>query len=210
MIGLPQFLQPRPRARIFFLVALCVFGLAVAPALRAQDLTVDLDPAATKINFMLSATLHNVHGTFKLKRGRIHFDPSTGNMGGAIVVDATSGDTDNKSRDSKMHGEVLESKKFPEIVFTPKSVKGPLVQMLNRQKPAQFEVSGSFRLHGQDHDATIAMYVQPGGAGEFDISAQFPVPYAAWGLKNPSTLVLHVGDTVNLDVRATGKMVVSP
>lgn len=190
------------------LEVLCL--VVFSPGLRAQDLAIDLDPAATQISFTLSATMHTVHGTFKLKSGRIHFDPSTGNMGGAIVVDATSGDTDNKSRDAKMHHDVLESGQFSEIVFTPKSVKGPLAQMLNQQKPAQFDVAGSFRLHGQDHDATLTMYVQPGAAGKMDISTQFPVPYAAWGLKNPSTFVLHVGDTVNLDVHATGKIIVSP
>ena len=207
MRALRQFLRKRHNASAF----LCALSAVLfAPALHAQDLAIDLDPAATKIDFTLSATMHKVHGTFKLKSGRVQFDPATGHMGGAIVVDATSADTDNKSRDVKMHGDVLESNKFPEIVFRPKFVKGPLVQMLNHQKAAQFEVSGTFRLHGQDHDSTITMYVQPGAAGKFDISTQFPVPYQAWGLKNPSTFVLHVGDAVNLDVHATGRIVVSP
>jgi polyisoprenoid-binding protein YceI len=184
--------------------------LALAPAVRAQALTIDLDPAATSINFTLPATMHDVHGTFKLKSGRIQFDPATGNLSGDVVVDAASGNTQNKSRDAKMHKEVLESEQFPEIVFAAKSAKGPLIRLLNQQKPGQFEVSGSFRLRGQDHDATLTMYVQPGAAGKMDISTQFPVPYTAWGLKNPSTFVLHVGDTVNLEVHASGKIVVSP
>jgi polyisoprenoid-binding protein YceI len=207
MIQHKRFLRLRDAA-IFFLGVLC--AVVLSPTLRAQDLTIDLDPAATQIGFTLSATMHTVHGAFKLKSGRIHFDPSTGGMGGAIVVDATSGDTENKSRDAKMHHDVLASQQFPEIVFTPKSAKGPLAQMLNQQKPAQFEVSGTFRLRGQDHDATLTMYVQPGSAGKMNISTQFPVPYAAWGLKNPSTLVLHVGDTVNLDVHTTGQIVGLP
>ena len=161
MRALRQFLRKRHNASAF----LCALSAVLfAPALHAQDLAIDLDPAATKIDFTLSATMHTVHGTFKLKSGRVQFDPATGHMGGAIVVDATSADTDNKSRDVKMHGDVLESNKFPEIVFTPKFVKGPLVQMLNHQKAAQFEVSGTFRLRGQDHDSTITMYVQPGAA----------------------------------------------
>jgi polyisoprenoid-binding protein YceI len=200
-----------PRLRDAAVVSLgLLWAVVFSPTLRAQDLTIDFDPAVTTISFTLSATMHTVHGTFKLKSGRIRFDPSTGNMGGVIVVDATSADTENKSRDAKMHKDVLESQQFPEIVFTPKSVKGPLAQMLNQQKPAQFEVSGSFRLHGQDHDATLTMYAQPANAGKMDISTQFPVPYAAWGLKNPSTFVLHVGDTVNLDVHTTARIVVSP
>ena len=198
----------RPNAFLIFLALLC--ASAFAPRLGAQDLSIDLDPSVTRIDFTLAATLHTVHGTFKLKSGHIRFDPSTGKMSGAIVVDATSADTGNSSRDAKMHGEILESKQFPEIVFTPGLVKGPLIQMLNQQKPTQVEVSGVFRLHGQDHNATLQLSVEPGPAGRMDISGEFPVPYVNWGLKNPSTLVLHVGDTVDLDIHARGKIVVSP
>jgi len=200
---------PRPLRSLPLLIAvLC--SLAFVPALGAQDLTIDLDPAATKIDFTLSATMHTVHGTFKLKSGRIHFDPSTGKMSGTIVVDATSAETGNSSRDAKMHDDILESKQFPEIAFSPNQAKGPLVQMLNQQKAAQVEVSGVFRLHGQDHDATLTMSVTPGAAGRMDISVQFPVPYVKWGLKNPSTLVLRVGDTVDMEVQTRGKIVMSP
>jgi len=203
-----HFLLEFPRNIAWFLAVVCF--LAIPSAVVAQNLTIDLDPAATKINFTLSATMHTVHGTFRLKGGEIRFDPGTGQMSGSIVVDATSGDTDNKSRDAKMHSDVLESGQFPEIVFTPKTVKGPVVQMLNQQKAAQLEIDGFFSLHGQDHAAAIPISVQPGPAGRMDIDAQFPVPYQAWGLKNPSTFVLKVGDTVNLDVHTTGRIVMSP
>jgi polyisoprenoid-binding protein YceI len=207
MVGFAQFSR---RLNGFVLGAAVLCTLAFAPALAAQDLTLDLDPAVTKIDFTLSATMHAVHGTFKLKSGRIRFDPSTGKMSGTIIVDATSGETGNTSRDEKMNEEILESKQFPEIVFTPNQAKGPLIQMLNQQKAAQVEVSGVFRLLGQDHDATLTMSVAPGAAGRMDIAAKFPVPYQKWGLKNPSTVVLRVGDTVDVDVQARGKIVVSP
>jgi polyisoprenoid-binding protein YceI len=184
--------------------------IAFASAVEAQDLAVDLDPAATTVEFTLPATMHAVHGAFKVKSGHIRFDPSTGKMSGAIVVDATSAETGNSARDEKMHGEILESKQFPEIVFTPDLAKGPLVQILNQQKPMPVEVSGVFRLHGQDHNATLSMLVEHGNGGVINISTQFPVPYVEWGLKNPSTFVLHVGDTVDVDVHARGRIVVTP
>jgi polyisoprenoid-binding protein YceI len=207
MVGFPQFSR-RPNPWLCLLAVLCT--LVLAPALSAQDLTIDLDPAITKIDFTLSATMHAVHGSFKLKSGRIRFDPSTGKMSGMIVVDATTAETGNSVRDAKMQGEILESKQFPEIVFTPNQANGPLIQMLNQQKAAQVEVSGVFRLHGQDHDAILAISVAPGASGRMDISTKFPVPYVKWGLKNPSTLVLRVGDTVDLEVQTRGKIVVSP
>jgi len=183
---------------------LCI--AAFGPVLCAQTIAVDLDPAATKIEFTLPATMHTVHGTMKLKTGRIQLNPSTGQASGAIVVDATSANTQNDSRDKKMHGEILESAKFSEIVFTPNSVKGPLTEIFSQHHAAQVQVSGVFHMHGQDHDATLNISVQPSAAGRVDASTSFPVPYVNWGLKNPSTFILHVGDTVNVEVDATGKI----
>jgi polyisoprenoid-binding protein YceI len=196
------------RRALVAVVFACVCGFA--PAIQAQQIAVDLDPNGSTVNFTLGATMHTVHGTFKLKNGHIVIDPATGKASGSIVVDATSAQTENSSRDAKMHGEILESKKFPEIVFTPATVKGPLADMLNRQKPAQFEVAGFFSLHGQNHDATLNIAVQPGAAGRVDTTSEFPVPFVSWGLKNPSTFMLHVADTVNVDVHAAGRISAAP
>ena len=107
----------------FFIIA----ALLSEPSLRAQEITAAIDPAQTQIEFTLSAVLHTVHGTFKLKEGVIRFDPASGKAGGAIVVDATSGDTGNKDRDkarNRWHQEVLESKKFPRsILLRPAELK---------------------------------------------------------------------------------------
>ena len=192
------------------LLAIAFSFLAFAPALRAQEITVDLDPAATIVDFTLAATMHTVHGTFKLKTGQIRINASTGKASGAIVLDATSAGTDNSSRDKKMHGEILESAKFPEITFTPSSVKGNLTALASPQRAAQFDVSGAFRLHGQDHDATLTISVQPGPAGHIDATAQFSVPYIQWGLKSPNTFLLHVADSVDVSVHASGRISSSP
>ena len=185
---------------ILFLAAACVFALA--PSLRAQETVVNLDPAATKIDFTLGATMHTVHGTFKLKSGEIRFDPVTGKTSGAVIVDATSGNTGNSDRDKKMHAEVLESARFPEITFTPSHVKGSIAP----QGTSQLEVAGVVRLHGQDHDVTLAISVELAANGQLRASTTLAVPYIKWGLKNPSNFFLHVSDTVNLDVHATGQI----
>jgi polyisoprenoid-binding protein YceI len=186
------------------IAALAVLLSLFAPAIYATETIVDLDPAATKVNFTLDATLHTVHGTFRLKSGKITFDPSTGKVTGAIIIDATSGDTDNSSRDKKMHAEILESAKFPEIIFIPSTMKGSVAP----QAASQVEVSGTIRFHGADHPMTLTISVQPGAGGHIDASTKFQVPYVQWGLKNPSTFVLHVGDTVNVEVQAAGRIAI--
>lgn len=188
------------RAAGFLVIAFCIF--AAARCLPAQESVVTLDPAATKVEFTLGATLHTVHGTFKLKSGQIRFDPSTGKASGSIVVDATSANTDNSGRDSKMHKEILESAKFPDIVFTPNQVKGSIAPT----GTSQVEVSGTMRLHGADHDMTLSMSVEPEAEGQLKAETNFPVPYVKWGLKNPSNFFLRVSDTVNVEVHAAGRI----
>ncbi len=188
------------RCAVLVAVAVCF-----SAALHAQETTITLNPASTQINFTLAATLHTVHGIFKLKSGEIHWDSATGRASGAVVIDATSGDTDNASRDKNMHTEVLESTKFPEITFTPAQIKGTLP----KAGTAQIDVSGKIRLHGQDHDTTLTFTVQPGTDGSLQASTQLAVPYVEWGLKNPSTFLLHVGDTVDVDIHATARIAAS-
>lgn len=177
-----------------------------APALRAQDFDITLDPATTQINFTLAATMHTVHGTFKLKSGRIHWDPATGHAGGAIVIDAASATTDNDSRDRNMHAQVLESAKFAEIVFTPELVKGAV----SPTAKSQVAVWGIIHLHDEDHEVTLPFSVEPAAGGGFQASTQFDVPYVKWGLKNPSAFLLHVGDTVNLEIHTSIRLAPAP
>jgi len=183
------FRKPRAAAALAAILLFSVHSLA-------QETVVTLDAAQTRIEYTLGATAHTVHGTFRLKSGVVHFDPATGKASGAIVVDATSGNSGTDGRDSKMHREILESQKYPEVVFTPAQVKGTL----NAQGPSQLEVAGTFRLHGQDHELTLPILVQFAGS-EATASTHFAIPYQKWGLKNPSTFILRVKDTVEIEVR---------
>jgi polyisoprenoid-binding protein YceI len=185
------------RAAFLFALA-CYFALACAPAICAQAYVVNLDPAQTKVAFTLDTTLHTVHGTFQLKSGQIHFDTASGKASGTIVVDARSADSDNKSRDKKMHQEILESPKYAEIVFTPAQVRGSF----DPQKASQVDVSGVMRIHGQDHEMTMTLAVQPGTGSQLHCDTHFTIPYVKWGMKDASTFLLHANDTVELEILA--------
>jgi len=173
-----------------------------APALRAQETVVNLDPARTKVEFTLGATAHNVHGEFKLRSGQIRFDKTTGKASGSMVVDATTGDSGSNGRDKKMHREVLESEKYHEIVFAPEQVQGSI----SPQRPSQVQVSGTLRLHGQDHPMTLTFSVQSDSGNQLQASTRFEVPYVKWGLRNPSNFFLHVNDSVDIDIHAVGEL----
>src|SRR5579884_560627 len=122
-----------------------------AHLLAAQDTVVQFDPAQTTIEFTLADVLHTVHGTFKLKKGELRFDPATGDASGALIIDASSGDSGSGARDSRMKKNILEAQKYPDISFTPKHIKGRVAS----QGDSQVEVEGVFNLHGADHPLTL-------------------------------------------------------
>jgi len=199
MTSLPLLSRLRAAALLLALAALIAAVTLTAPA--AAQALLELDPGQTQVEFTLPATLHTVHGTFKLKRGTVRFDPATGAAAGEIVVDALSGATGNASRDRRMHRDILESVAHPEIVFTPTSVTGQVAP----EGESHVEVQGTLMLHGAPHSVTLATAVQLTG-GRLTAAAEFPVPYVKWGLKNPSTFLLRVSDTITVAVHAAGRL----
>jgi polyisoprenoid-binding protein YceI len=183
-----------------WLLLISVFALG-AETLLAQEMTVELDPARTRIEFTVTATAHTVHGTFALKNGTIHFNSSTGPASGLVIIDATSGDSGNKGRDHKMHQEVLESQRYPEITFTPTRMSGRVAP----RGTSSVQVDGIFKLHGADHPITLTLPVQAQGKN-LSVRTHIVIPYVAWGLKNPSTFILHVGENVDIDINAVGRL----
>ena len=201
----PGFFRPNNIRRALPIVAIAI-ALFFAPRLFAQESVFTLDPSKSTIEFTLGASLHTVHGTFKLKRGEIHFDPAKGTATGAIVVDSLSGESGNEGRDKKMQQEILESPRFSEIVFIPSRIQGTIAP----QGTSQVTVSGVMKLHGQDHDMALTFAVQPGTPGQAQATSKFSVPYVKWGLKNPSTFLLRVTDSVDIDVHASGQLTFAP
>ncbi len=177
-----------------YLAALVLF-LLLHHGSVAQQIRVSLEPAQTRIEWTLGATMHTVHGTFKLKYGSLTFDPKSGGAAGEIVVDATSGESGNHDRDTDMHNKVLESKRYPEITFLPRHVIGSLAE----QGKSSIQVQGVLRIHGGDHDVTLSLPVEKIGS-EIKASSRLTVPYQTWGMKDPSKMFLHVDSKVEVSI----------
>jgi polyisoprenoid-binding protein YceI len=166
---------------------------------NGREVAFQLDPERSNVSFTLGDVLHMVHGTFHLKQGSMRLDPASGKLAGEIVVDARSGNSGSGMRDRKMDKEVLESDRYPEIAFRPDRVDGNIL-LPGR---ASVRVHGIFTIHGADHELTVPAEVET-FSDHWTATLHFAVPYAKWGMKNPSTLFLRVSESVNIDLSAAG------
>jgi polyisoprenoid-binding protein YceI len=192
------------RLLVFLLTCVCCRSIATEnPTFSAGLVEIEFNPAKCTVQFALGALLHTVHGTFKVKDATVRFDPASGRASGQIAVDVRSGETGESARDRQMHGDVLESNRFPDAAFSLDRVKGRLAP----SGDSQVEVHGSLRIHGGKHEMTIPVRVNV----QNDLvtaTAKFAVPYVAWGMKDPSNLVLRVDKTVDVEVALTGTVAV--
>jgi polyisoprenoid-binding protein YceI len=172
-----------------------------AAAAGERDTVLQLDPSVTTVAFTLGDVFHTVRGTFKLKHGEIRFDPATGAAAGEIVVDAASGESGSGARDRKMHRSVLESGRYPEIVFTADRVDGKVAPA----GTSEVRVHGIFTIHGAAHETVVPVKVRT-APDQVAASARFDVPYVAWGMKNPSTLFLRVSDKVAIEITTLARV----
>jgi len=177
-------------ARMALRGCMCAAALAF-PLLRGDEMPLRLDPSATKVEFSLSATLHTVHGEFRLKEGTLRFDPSTGRIAGLVTVDARSGQTGNATRD----------RRYPEIAFRPDRVEGAI----SPGAVAQVKLHGVVAIHGGEHEVTAPAEVRAEPGGGYDVTLHLDVPYVKWGLKNPSTFVLRVAETVQISIHTVAR-----
>jgi polyisoprenoid-binding protein YceI len=180
----------------------CAAMLATAFPIHAEDTVLQIDPSQTKVEFTLADVLHTVHGSFLLKRGTMRFDATTGKASGELVVDATSGASGSGARDRSMHKNVLESARYPEIIFRPDRVEGKMTL----QGTSHVGLHGMFSIHGAEHEITLPAVVE-NDDGQYTAAIAFAVPYVQWGMKSPSTLFLRVSDNVEISIHTVARVV---
>ena len=176
-------------------------ALAIAPPALASPRTLRLDPAATRVEFVLPATGHSVEGVLALESGVVSFDGDTGAASGAITVDLRQAVTGNDRRDRTMHDEVLETGRWPVATFRPSRLVGSLPP----QGTSTISLEGVLSVHGGDHPMTLPATVTTAG-DRLTADVQFPVPFVDWGMEDPSFFFLRVAPTVYVRVHAKGSL----
>jgi len=170
-------------------------------ASRSETLVFTLDPSATHISLGFGATLHSVDGSLGVQAGEVTFDVETGAASGRIVLDATSAETGNERRDRKMHEIVLESVRFPEMVFTVDHVGGAIV----REGVSDLQLRGVLDMHGVELPFELLASATVEG-GRVTAIGRVEVRYLEWGIKDPSVFLLRVQKRVHVTVEAVGTL----
>ena len=187
----------KTRANAFILA----FSLSFAPLALAQHRTFTVNADSSQVAFTLAGTGHHVQGGFHVQSGSIDFDVKAQTISGSVVVAAGSGNSGDKGRDKKMNSDVLESDKFAEVSFVPKSYQGTLAN----SGDSSVQVSGTFTLHGSAHDIAVPMQLHFDG-NSLTAKGHFTVPYVQWGLKDPSVFILKVAKEVDIDLTLNGSV----
>ena len=188
-----------------FALALTTAVLTLAaPPLAADTWTFELDPAATAVRFHFGATLHSVHGTLEATEGRIVVDPATGEASGRIVFDATSAETGNARRDAKMHEKILESARYPRMVYTVRRVSGTL----HPAGRSELQLHGVLDMHGVSRPVDVLATAEVAG-GRVTAEGTLTLPYLDWGMTDPSFFVLRVEKQVHVTLDAVGRLSVA-
>jgi polyisoprenoid-binding protein YceI len=187
-------------------VALLLSAMVTPAALQSSevsrsDVVLTVNPAQSTVHWSVESTLHLVHGTFAVRSGDLHFDPETGRAGGQIVVSATSGESGNGSRDARMHKEILETAKYPDLVFRPTQIDGHVAPA----GASDAKLHGVVSIHGADHDLVAPMHAEFVG-DHWKGTARFEVPYVTWGIKDPSNFMLRVKRVVNVELELSGEV----
>lgn len=194
----------RSKINTAFVLALTVaVHLAAAPPLAAETWTFQLDPAATAVRFHFGATLHSVHGSLRATEGRIELDPATGQASGRIVLDATSAETGNARRDAKMHEKILESERYPQMVYTVRRVTGSL----NPAGRSELQLHGDLQMHGVSRPLDVLATAQVAD-GRVTAEGTVTLPYLDWGMDDPSFFVLRVEKQVHVTLDAVGRLTI--
>lgn len=182
-----------------------VAALFVAAPLAASTLKFELDPAETVVEFGFSATLHKVAGRLAAKQGTIDIDLESGEAKGWILLDASTAISGNRRRDRNMHEKILESLRFPDIVFSIDRVSGS-VRPVGR---SEVQLHGTLGFHGTKRPFSLLAVANSDGQ-RVTATGSVVVPYLDWGLKDPSFFLLRVAKVVTVRIKAAGRVVIGP
>ena len=183
-------MKTRPFAGILIALALTALG---AEAVRGpvHPLHYKVEVAGSSVRWELPATFEAIRGLVPLFHGSIRATPlSSGawDVQARIVVPAASMRTGNRRRDRTLREKVLETERYPEIIFELRQFTGDLSHF----RPGQtfpVQVVGDLTVHGKTEKVQLPVDVSVFPTAVV-LTGSFPVHWKAYGLQDPSLPVV--------------------
>ena len=178
--------ETRKRAAGLLTIALFV-AWARADEPSARPLRYRVEVAGSSVRWELPATFEPIKGVAPLFHGSIEAIPlSSGgwDVRSRIVVFAAAMQTGNRRRDRTLREKVLETSRYPEIVFELRQFVGDL----SRFRPGatfSVQVVGDLTVHGRTAAVQLPVDVHVLRKAVV-VAGSFPVYWKAYGLEDPS------------------------
>ncbi len=166
--------------------ALTAPGPRLPPA-AGHSLRYKVEVAGSSVRWELPATFEPIKGVVPLFHGSIQAKPLPGgawDVSARIVVPAASMRTGNRRRDRTLMQKVLETARYPEIVFDLRQFTGDLTLF----RPGQtfpVQVVGDLTVHGRTAPVQLPVDVSVFPKAVI-LTGSFPVHWKAYGLQDPS------------------------
>jgi polyisoprenoid-binding protein YceI len=161
-----------------------------------------IEPTGSVLTWELPATLHTVHGKAPEIAGSIDAAPGSAGgwrVGARIVVKAAAMVTGNDKRDRTMREKVLETDRFPDIVFEAREVTADL----SRFQPGEnltVEVVGDLTVHGKPAAVRVPVEVHV-FPDHVVLQGSFPLSWKQYGVYDPSFGIVTVKDPLRVAFR---------
>jgi polyisoprenoid-binding protein YceI len=192
--------QIRANHTVFGRSLLLVLSMLFSPSIFAQREICDINPAASRVSFVLGNSNHGIGGTFHLEAGVIQFDPTLSNISGFVVIAAETVKTGSGNLDKKA-AETLDVSEYGNILFVPKSYQGSI----GPSGESDIRVSGTLTLRGMPYNFTVP--------AQFNVDrtmcaakVHFIIPYVKWGLKDPRIFIFRAAKEVQVNLTFSGKL----
>ena len=147
-------------------------------------------------------------GTFRIIDGAVSLDRAniSRTARARILIDSSSYNSYNASRDRYVTEKSLEASKFPTIGFESSSIVG--VVMTNPREGTAI-VNGFLTLHGESHAMTMSVHATLGADGTFTGDGEVKFNYEDYGVTVPAVMLhtLLAGDeaTVHFHIVAVNE-----
>jgi len=181
-------------------------GFAPPPPPKAGPVTLDVQDGSSA-SYRVTEQLAGVNfpndaiGTTPAVTGAIavNADGTINSSASKLTIDLRPLKSDQEMRDGYLQKRTLETDKFPDAVFVPKTLTGIPSPFPNNGQ-AGFQLSGDLTIHGTTAPVTwqgIATFNKDGASGR----ASTKFAFSTFGLTKPAIArLLSVDDNINLEV----------